>query len=197
MIESTPHSDAMRANGYELVGGNWCKIETTDLPKTVLLKNKEDAALEKSLLADPCIDPKYIPEIVEYNKKYKEDDATDKMVKAFGVDPEKFPELNSQYTLKYNNIPYKFNERQYIDELHKYIDSTYSEHYSGKEGNKIQVTEFIMEHCENFDWLKGNVVKYVSRFGKKDGYNRKDILKTLHYALLMLHYHDKKNTAKD
>lgn len=91
-------------------------------------------------------------------------------------------------------IPYKFKEDQFLEEFKNYIDSTYTQHYSGKEGNKIQVTEFIMEHCENYDWLKGNVIKYTARYGKKDGKNRKDILKALHYALLMLYYDDKDNT---
>jgi hypothetical protein len=96
-------------------------------------------------------------------------------------------------------IPYKFKEDQFLEEFKTYIDSTYTQHYSGKEGNKIQVTEFIMEHCENYDWLKGNVIKYIARYGKKDGKNRKDILKALHYALLMLYYDDRDNidTSKE
>jgi len=33
-------------------------------------------------------------------------------------------------------------------------------------------------------------LKYAQRYGKKDGYNRADILKILHYALMALHQHD-------
>ena len=39
----------------------------------------------------------------------------------------------------------------------------------------------------------GNVIKYAQRYGKKDGYNRKDLLKVLHYTLMALFIHDKKN----
>jgi hypothetical protein len=37
----------------------------------------------------------------------------------------------------------------------------------------------------------GNVLKYAQRYGKKQGYNRADLLKILHYALIALHVHDK------
>ena len=33
-------------------------------------------------------------------------------------------------------------------------------------------------------------MKYAQRYGKKDGYNRKDLLKVLHYALIELYVHD-------
>jgi len=36
----------------------------------------------------------------------------------------------------------------------------------------------------------GDVLKYAARYGKKKGYNREDILKALHYALLLLYRHD-------
>ena len=34
-------------------------------------------------------------------------------------------------------------------------------------------------------------MKYAQRYGKKGGKNRADLLKVLHYALFMLHVHDK------
>ena len=36
----------------------------------------------------------------------------------------------------------------------------------------------------------GNILKYAQRYGKKDGTNRKDLLKVLHYAIIALHVHD-------
>ena len=36
----------------------------------------------------------------------------------------------------------------------------------------------------------GNVLKYAQRYGKKDGANRKDLMKILHYAIIALHQHD-------
>lgn len=76
-----------------------------------------------------------------------------------------------------------------LDELKDYILQTYNEHYSA--GNKIQVVEFIMSQFDTGeDFLRGNVLKYTSRYGKKAGKNRKDLLKAIHYLLLMMHYED-------
>jgi len=84
-------------------------------------------------------------------------------------------------------IDYKFNERDLIAELQAYIDETYGEHYSK---SKFQSSEFIMDCGHGMGFFLGNVLKYAQRYGKKDGYNRKDLFKILHYALLALNEHD-------
>lgn len=85
-------------------------------------------------------------------------------------------------------IDYKYNEGELIAELKEYIDATYGEHYSL---NKFQATEFIIDAGHGDGFCIGNVMKYAQRYGKKDGYNRKDLLKVLHYALIELYVHDK------
>lgn len=85
------------------------------------------------------------------------------------------------------NIDYKYNEGELIAEFKKYIDATYGEHYSL---NKYQATEFIIDAGHGDGFCIGNVMKYAQRYGKKDGYNRKDLLKVLHYALIELYVHD-------
>ena len=87
-----------------------------------------------------------------------------------------------------SKINYKYNEGELIAELHKYIDATYGEHYSL---NKFQATEFIIDAGHGDGFCIGNVMKYAQRYGKKDGYNRKDLLKVLHYALIELYIHDR------
>lgn len=84
-------------------------------------------------------------------------------------------------------IDYKFNEGALIKELQKYVDSTYNQHYSK---NKFQATEFIIDSGHGMGFAIGNVLKYAQRYGKKDGANRKDLMKILHYALIALHQHD-------
>jgi len=86
-----------------------------------------------------------------------------------------------------DDIAYKFNENELIQELKEYIDSTYSAHYSR---NKFQSTEFIIDCGHGQGFALGNVLKYVQRYGKKDGYNRADLMKVLHYALIALYNHD-------
>ena len=82
---------------------------------------------------------------------------------------------------------YKYNEGALIQELQSYIDATYGEHYSQ---NKYQATEFIIDGGHGEGFCIGNILKYAQRYGKKDGYNRKDLLKVLHYAIIALHVHD-------
>ena len=82
---------------------------------------------------------------------------------------------------------YKYNEGALIQELQSYIDATYGEHYSQ---NKYQATEFIIDGGHGMGFCIGNILKYAQRYGKKDGTNRKDLLKVLHYAIIALHVHD-------
>jgi hypothetical protein len=44
------------------------------------------------------------------------------------------------------------------------------------------------------DSALGNIMKYAKRYGNKDGKNRKDLLKILHYGIIMLNIHDTENS---
>lgn len=85
------------------------------------------------------------------------------------------------------DIPYLFNEDIYIQEAWNHIDSTYSSHYSGA----IQPTQVIIDAGHGTGFNIGNIIKYAKRYGKKEGYNRKDLLKIIHYAVMQLYVHDK------
>jgi len=89
---------------------------------------------------------------------------------------------------KKNKTNFKFNEEALIEELLTYVSKTYDGHYSK---NKFQSTEFIVDCDHGMGFALGNVLKYAQRYGKKDGYNRADLLKILHYALIALDVHDK------
>lgn len=84
-------------------------------------------------------------------------------------------------------INYKYSEDRILKELKDYVDATYAEHYSQ---NKFQASEFIMDSGHGDGFCIGNIMKYAQRYGKKDGYNRKDLLKVLHYGIMALHNHD-------
>ena len=90
----------------------------------------------------------------------------------------------------YGLIDYKFNEGALIDELRSYINATYDGHYSK---NQFQSTEFIIDCGHGMGFALGNVLKYAQRYGKKEGHNRKDLMKILHYALIALNIHDVEN----
>ena len=89
---------------------------------------------------------------------------------------------------KKETIDYKFNEGALIAELQAYIDKTYGGHYSK---NQFQSTEFIIDCGHGMGFALGNVLKYAQRYGKKEGHNRADLLKILHYTIIALACHDK------
>ena len=82
---------------------------------------------------------------------------------------------------------YKFNEDKALREIQKWIDATYNKHYSM---NKIQSTEFVADAGHGVGFCLGNIIKYAQRYGKKDGYNREDVLKIIHYAIILLGIED-------
>ena len=89
-------------------------------------------------------------------------------------------------------IEYKYDEDKNIKSLIEYIDSTYSQHYSGK----YQATDMIIDAGHGTGFCIGNIMKYAKRYGKKDGLNRKDIMKIIHYAMIQLYVHDIENGVK-
>jgi hypothetical protein len=103
-----------------------------------------------------------------------------------------------EYTLgPSTEIQYVFNEKKVLADVLAYIDTTYSGHYSAKKSKKgskkkIQVTEFACSHCDSpQDALRFNVLKYAARYGHKKGFNKDDLLKSIHYLVMMIDYHDK------
>lgn len=86
------------------------------------------------------------------------------------------------------DIKYKYNEEELLRQLKDYVDATYGEHYADDE---YQGTEIIIDMGDGLGFTRGNVVKYLKRYGKKDGWNRKDLMKVLHYALILLYIHDR------
>ena len=84
-------------------------------------------------------------------------------------------------------MDYKFDEREYLIELEEYINTTYDEHYAQ---NKYQATDVIIDSGHGIGFCVGNIFKYAKRYGLKNGYARSDLLKILHYAIIMLDIHD-------
>jgi hypothetical protein len=126
-----------------------------------------------------------------YDVNATEDDGSWRgLVRDHHTFPAKTPASEDTYAIVDKpTINYKFRERELIEEFQKYIDSTYSQHYSLE---KFQALEFIFDggHGEGFN--VGNVLKYAQRYGKKGSRAdaRKDMTKVLHYALLQLFLHD-------
>lgn len=88
-----------------------------------------------------------------------------------------------------DDIKYAFNEKALLEEMQAYIDKTYDAHYSQ---NKYQSTEIIEDMGHGMGFALGNVIKYCQRYGKKEGFNRDDLKKVIHYGIIALAMHDRK-----
>lgn len=84
-------------------------------------------------------------------------------------------------------VPYQLAEDQYLGELMEYIDATYSQHYAQYGPQTIVET---MQKGDGLGCCRHNIRKYMDRYGHKDGYNRKDLLKLAHYAIFLIINHD-------
>tara|TARA_Y100001937_G_C6994634_1_gene273680 strand:+ start:245 stop:613 length:369 start_codon:yes stop_codon:yes gene_type:complete len=90
---------------------------------------------------------------------------------------------------------YKYSEERILKELKEYITSTYKQHYSA--GNDQIQTLDLIEACGDGEaFCRSNILKYASRYDKK-GTARRDIIKILHYAVLLLHFNDKNATPTE
>jgi len=68
-----------------------------------------------------------------------------------------------------------------------YISGTYSSHYTSKE-SKTQTLDLIESIGDAEAFTRSNAIKYLSRFGKKNGKSKLDILKAIHYCILLYHF---------
>ena len=85
--------------------------------------------------------------------------------------------------------PFKYNEEEIVKELLEYIRGTYRQHYSAGD-DKIQTLDLIEACGDGEAFCRSNILKYASRYDKK-GTARRDIIKILHYAVLLMHFNDK------
>ena len=79
----------------------------------------------------------------------------------------------------------KYNEDKILKEVIEYIEKTYSEHYSvDKSGFQVQD---MLRHLDiDKDFCQANAIKYLCRYGKKNGKNKKDLFKAIHYIVLLI-----------
>ena len=83
---------------------------------------------------------------------------------------------------------FSYNEDKQLEKIKAHIQSTYGQHYvSGIDGKSpVQVQDILISsgHAESF--YIGNALKYLVRYGKKEGKNQKDLLKAMHYIILLM-----------
>ena len=85
---------------------------------------------------------------------------------------------------------YKYHEEEILKDIEEYVSSTYQGHYTGTkhEFRKVQTIDLMAARDIASQFCQANILKYGSRYGSKDGRNKKDLLKVIHYAMLLLHF---------
>ena len=79
----------------------------------------------------------------------------------------------------------KYKEDESIKALADYISTTYGGHYTSEQNN-VQTLDLIESVGDAEAFCRSNAIKYLSRYDKK-GQAKRDILKALHYSLLLYH----------
>ena len=85
---------------------------------------------------------------------------------------------------------YKYHEDEIFQDIKEYVSSTYNGHYTGTkhEFRNVQTIDLMASRDLASSFCQSNILKYGSRYGSKDGRNKKDLLKVIHYAMLLLHF---------
>ena len=94
------------------------------------------------------------------------------------------PDLTSEATQKYG-------EDKGIADLKDYVSSTYSGHYTSR-NNNVQTLDLIQSVGDAESFCRSNAIKYLSRYDKK-GQAKRDILKAMHYCLLLYYFSGQTN----
>jgi len=82
---------------------------------------------------------------------------------------------------------WKYEEDKTLKEVQDYLSGTYNSHYTSKD-SKTQTLDLIESIGDAEAFCRSNAIKYLSRFGKKEGKSKRDILKAIHYCVLLYHF---------
>jgi hypothetical protein len=93
------------------------------------------------------------------------------------------------------NPVYKYNEERSLAKVYDYINATYNQHYVGD--GDVQTVDFWNSLGSLETTARDTAIKYLSRFGKKEGRNEKDLLKAIHYIVLMMYALESENQKPD
>jgi len=131
-----------------------------------------------SLLYDTMYGPEDEQNLIEYTLTMNEDSGM--------LNVTKTPVTMSDKT----NHLWKYNEDKILKDVDDYVTGTYGSHYCGQnqEYRDIQTIDLMAAKDLAANFCQANILKYGSRYGQKNGRNKIDLLKVIHYAMLLLHF---------
>ena len=101
-----------------------------------------------------------------------------------------FNDYTTEKTMAKTNHEFKYHEDEILKDIQEYVSRTYQGHYTGTkhEFRKVQTIDLMAARDIATGFCQANILKYGSRYGSKDGRNKTDLLKVIHYAMLLLHF---------
>ena len=79
----------------------------------------------------------------------------------------------------------KYNEDVILALIGQFIKESYDKHYS-TDGKGLQAMDIFRNMDIDMDFSQANAIKYLMRYGKKQGRNEKDLYKAIHYIVLLI-----------
>ena len=164
-----------------------CIYESPDGGKTVTRRGINSDPMDKEVITGD-----YYGDGYPYAHNFladNDDAAAHHFINSEGVEsvtlkiPEDFQTPSSP--LEDNTIR-KYKEDESIKALQEYVSSTYGGHYTSKENN-VQTLDLIESVGDAESFCRSNAIKYLSRYDKK-GQAKRDIMKALHYTLLLYYF---------
>ena len=84
------------------------------------------------------------------------------------------------------DVKYRYSEDKFLTEVKEYVANTYQGHYVG--GGQYQTVDIWNTLGSASTTCRDTAIKYLMRYGKKGGNNKKDLLKAIHYITLLNHF---------
>jgi len=129
-----------------------------------------------------------MPEILRKDPREKVEERLENQYELYEEYQDEHVERVQQEIIRDNtNGFWKYEEDETLKELQDYLSGTYRSHYTSQE-SKTQTLDLIESIGDAEAFCRSNAIKYLSRFGKKNGKSKLDILKAMHYCVLLYHF---------
>ena len=79
----------------------------------------------------------------------------------------------------------KYNEDIILALIEQFIRESYDKHYS-TDGKGLQAMDIFRNREIDQNFCQANAIKYLMRYGKKQGRNEEDLYKAIHYIVLLI-----------
>jgi hypothetical protein len=185
------NTDSASTNTYFVDSTDWenIKIDTSNCPVT-LTGLSTDQIYTTPPIEEPICTTTNLDDLV-FNEDYYDTlniNLQDDYPAAFSTLADNDDSISHHVTtpgIETDN-PRKYKEDESIQALQNYISTTYGGHYTS-DNNNVQTLDLIESVGDAESFCRSNAIKYLSRYDKK-GQAKRDILKALHYSLLLYHF---------